>query len=112
VGTVAVLAALGCMLSGCVSNEALSPAGARVAVIRTPMASCESIGYLVGTGGGSVGGGWIANQDLIGFAINDLRNQAAALGATHVQMEPPQLGQSGGTTSTATVTGTAYRCGP
>jgi hypothetical protein len=79
--------------------------------------SCTSLGYLVGRGGGSFGGGYISNDDLIAYAMNDLRNQAAALGANYVQHDTPQLGSSGGTagggsmtTSTATVSGSAYSC--
>jgi len=51
----------------------------------------------------------IPNEDLIEYAMNDLRNKAAELGATHVQADPPQLGSGDGTTTTATVTGTAVR---
>lgn len=76
--------------------------------------SCKSLGYLVGRGGGSFGGGWISNEKLIEYAMNDLRNQAAEKGANFVQHDSPTLGQSGSdgnsTTSTATVSGTAYLC--
>jgi hypothetical protein len=76
--------------------------------------SCKSLGYIVGRGGGSFGGGWIANEDLIEYAMNDLRNQASKLGANFVQHDTPTMGQSGsdnGTaTTTATISGTAYLC--
>lgn len=46
--------------------------------------------------------------------MNDLRNQAARLGANYVQHDSPQMGVTGSdtgtTTSTATVNGTAYSC--
>jgi uncharacterized protein YbjQ (UPF0145 family) len=64
----------------------------------------------VGKGGGTFGGSWIANEDLIEYAMNDMRNQAAELGANYVQHDPPTLGQGEGTTTTATITGTAYQC--
>ena len=93
------------------SVPSLSPAGARVAVARTaPPDGCSAVGYLVGEGGGTFGGGAIANDQLIEYAMNDLRNKAAERGANYVQSDPPQLGQGKGTTTTATVTGTAYRC--
>lgn len=97
---------------GACGTAALSPEGARVAVTRNPPAAdCKSVGYLVGEGGGSFGGAMIRNDDLIEYAMNDLRNKAAKLGATYVQSDPPQLGSEKGTTSTVTITGTAYRCG-
>ncbi len=46
--------------------------------------------------------------------MNDLRNKAAELGANFVQHDTPTMGQAGSdngsTTSTATVSGTAYLC--
>jgi hypothetical protein len=76
--------------------------------------SCRSLGYLVGRGGGSFGGGYISNERLVEYAMNDLRNQAAERGANYVQHDSPQLGTSGSngssTTTTATVSGTAYHC--
>jgi Domain of unknown function (DUF4156) len=99
--------------AGCAHTPALSPEGAQVALSRRPPApSCRELSYLVGEGGGSgIGGGrWIANDKLIEYATSDLRNKASALGSNYVQIDPPELGSSHGTTSTATVTGTAYRC--
>ena len=98
------------VLVGC-SAPALSPEARAVAVSRNPAPpTCTSVGYLVGEGGGTFGGGWIPNDQLIDYAMNDLRNKAAKIGATYVQSDPPQLGSGRGTTTTATVTGTAYRC--
>jgi hypothetical protein len=96
--------------TGC-STPALSPAAAAVAVSRNPAPpTCTAVGYLVGEGGGTFGGKWISNDSLIDYAMNDLRNKAAERGATYVQSDPPQLGGDRGTTSTVTITGTAYRC--
>lgn len=75
--------------------------------------ACKSLGYLSGRGGGTFGGGYISNDQLVQYAMNDLRNQAAQLGANYVQHDSPQLGVGGGentTTTTATVNGTAYLC--
>lgn len=106
----ALLAIASPLLLAC-STPALSPAAAHVAISRNPPpTSCIPLGYLVGEGGGTFGGGWISNDDLIEYAMNDLRNKAAAKGATYVQSDPPQLGNGKGTTTTATITGTAYRC--
>jgi Domain of unknown function (DUF4156) len=98
------------LLAGC-STPALSPQGANVAVSRNPPpGACKPTGYLVGEGGGTFGGGWVSNDSLIEYAMNDLRNKAAEQGATYVQSDPPQLGNGKGTTTTVTITGTGYRC--
>jgi hypothetical protein len=39
-------------------------------------------------------------------AMNDLRNQAAGLGANYIQNDPPLIARR----RTAAVSGTAYRC--
>ena len=106
--TLVTLVMLG--LTGC-ATASLSPEGARVAVTRNPPPpDCAAAGYLVGEGGGTFGGGMLTNEQLIDYAMNDLRNKAGKMGATYVQSDPPQLGQGKGTTTTATITGTAYRC--
>jgi hypothetical protein len=106
------------LLSACRTAD-LSGSGAKVAT--SPSApvdfgyvpsSCKSLGYLVGRGGGSFGGSFLSNESLIEYAMNDLRNKAAELGANYIQHDTPQLGVPGddGATSTATVSGTAYFC--
>lgn len=98
---------------GCARTPALSPVGADVAVSPQPPApGCKALSYVVGEGGGSgiVGGRWIPNDQLINYATSDLRNKAGALGSNYVQIAPPELGSSLGTTSTVTISGTAYRC--
>jgi hypothetical protein len=108
VTVLAAAAALGA--TGC-STPALSPQGAQVAVTRNaPPPDCATVAYLVGEGGGTFGGGWIKNDQLVDYAMNDLRNKASAKGANYVQSDAPQLGSGKGTTTTATITGTAYRC--
>lgn len=100
-----------CLASAGCATHALSPAGAQVAATRNaPGSDCKSLKYIVGKGGGTFGGGVIANEDLIEYAMNDLRNKAAELGANYVQHDPPQMGHGDGTTTTVTISGTAYRC--
>src|SRR5215471_3622041 len=97
-------------LPGCMAAS-LSDEGALVAVSRNPApAGCAPAGYVTGEGGGTFGGEYISNDDLIGYAMNDLRNKAAERGANYIQQDPPQLGSGRGTTTTVTITGTAYRC--
>ncbi len=106
--------------TGCKTSE-LSGGGAQVATSQSaPVDSgwdpegCQSLGYIVGRGGGSFGGGWLSNEKLIEYAMNDLRNKAAELGANFIQHDTPTMGQAGSngdtSTTTATVSGTAYLC--
>jgi hypothetical protein len=103
-----------CLLgtSACKTSD-LSPEAANVAAGRSAAApGCKPLGYLTGKGGGTFGGSFISNEDLIEYAMNDLRNQAADKGANYVQHDPPQLGSGDGTTTSVTITGTAYQCRP
>ena len=98
------------LLCGC-STAALSPSGSNVVPLASaPAATCHNLGTVIGQGGGTFGGAFIRNDSLMQYAMNDARNKAAALGATHVQMATPQLGAGDGTTTTATVMAVAYRC--
>jgi hypothetical protein len=108
--SVVCVAAVLCLTSAC-SRPVLSPSGAQVAVTRNPPPpDCRPVAYLVGEGGGTFGGKFISNADLIEYATNDLRNKASERGANYVQSDPPTLGQGHGTTTTATLSGTAYHC--
>jgi hypothetical protein len=102
-------------VTGCGGNTpALSPAAAQVAIARQPPGpGCKTLGYIVGEGGGSgaFGGKWVSNDKLIEYAETDLRNKASDLGGNYVEIDSaPTLGNSHGTTSTATLSGTAFRC--
>ena len=107
---VAILIVSGALLSSC-KTAGLTPAGANVALVRDKLPDgCVQVAYFVGKGGGTFGGGLVSNEDLIEYAMNDLRNKAAQKGATHVQTDPPQMGSGDGTTTTVTITGTGYKC--
>lgn len=97
-------------LAGCATAD-LTEAGSKVAPTRDPLPdTCQNVGMVTGKGGGTFGGGMVSNEDLIEYATNDVRNQTAELGGTHVRVDPPQMGSGDGTTTTVTVTGTAYKC--
>jgi len=105
--------ALGLGLSSCGTYNELTP-GARsvtASTARPEGALCSSLGSLVGKGGGA-SGGYVSNEQLIEYAINDLRNQGAAVGATHIVYAAPTMGGVDGTTTSAVVTGEALRCVP
>jgi hypothetical protein len=104
------------ILASC-STPALKEGGQVVELVRAEpsSASCVNLGPVVGKGGGMFGGAWISDQKLLAYAANDLRNNGANLGATHIVIGSPQMGQTssrggGGTTSTATYSGIAYKC--
>lgn len=69
------------------------------------------MGTVIGQGGG-FGGGLISNERLIQNAEDDAREKADAMDADYVQLGQASLGQQEGTTTTATVTGTAFDCTP
>src|SRR4051812_8480420 len=100
-----------CLLIAACSTPDLTSEGARVVASPNPPApGCVIVDHVVGEGGGTFGGAWISNDDLIDYAMNDMRNAAGSKGANYVQYDPPSLGDGDGTTTTATVSGTAYSC--
>lgn len=70
---------------------------------------CTEVGEVYGQGGGALGG-TISDQDLLRYSVNDMRNNAAKLGATHVLQHGNQLGGGIWGSTKAQVTGTAYKC--
>lgn len=70
---------------------------------------CKELGFVSGKGGGAFGG-MISDADLQRYAMNDMRNKAAAMGATHVV--PSNGGTSGGlwASTQGNISGTAYKC--
>lgn len=97
-------------LASCKTSD-LSEGGQLVAPTRDPLPpQCVNVGLVTGTGGGTFGGSFVSNEQLVDYAMNDLRNKTAELGGTHVRHDPPTFGQGDGTTTTVTITGTAYRC--
>jgi hypothetical protein len=103
--------ALSVLSAGC-ATASLSRQGAKVAATRNPPGpDCTALKYLVGKGGGTFGGDMVPNEDLVEYAMNDLRNKAAKLGADYIQHDPPMMGAGPkGVTTTVTISGTAYRC--
>jgi hypothetical protein len=99
------------MLAGCTYNQLQPGAESVIASPSRPAGSCKSLGTLTGKGGGATGG-WVSNEDLMTYAVNDLRNQAKELGATHVVTLGPSLGGDRGTTTSAMVMGEALKCEP
>lgn len=96
------------LATGC-GGARLSRAGTTVALSRdVPSGSCEGVGELVGRAGGTNVAGK-PRRRLAEYALNDLRNKAARLGATHVT-GPIQFSRTDGRRESARVAGAAYRC--
>ncbi len=113
---ITVLSILSVLLlsQGCSTAE-LSTSGGKVELVsQLDRKDCKNLGPVFGKGGGSFGGSFISDEKLMEYAANDLRNNAAEKGATHVVTQTHQMGQAGGqygsATSTATQQGIAYSC--
>jgi uncharacterized protein DUF4156 len=102
------------ILQACSTPELSKQAAAVEVVTQMDRKDCTNLGPVFGKGGGSFGGSMISDQKLMEYASNDLRNNAAAKGANVVVAQPHQMAQTGGShggsTSTSTVTGVAYKC--
>lgn len=106
------------LLSSCAAKE-LNPAANKVHVSHSkPSGHCEYLGNVTGDQGNFLTGGYTSNRNLELGAINDLKNQAYAMGATHVELLTNRAGQSGSShngngsfsQTTAVLVGNAYRC--
>ena len=106
------------LLAGC-GATALNPAARGVIVSRQPASDgCQYVGTVIGEQGGSVSGGLTSNRDLALGAMNDMKNEAHALGANYVVLEDSKAGStisgsqngiSGGQTDVTNI-GNAYVC--
>jgi hypothetical protein len=97
-----------CAVSAC-TYSALNERGRAVSVADGRPEGCENLGMVIGKGGGGWGE-FVQNESLIEYAMNDARNKAAELGATHMTLSSPQLGGGKGGITAATIQGFAYRC--
>ncbi len=102
---------LAVLFLGACTYSRLSQRGSAVTIADATPPGCQNLGVIIGKGGGGFGV-LVMNESLIEYAMNDARNKAADLGATHVTLSPPQLGGGKDGISAATVTGFAYRCAP
>lgn len=125
IATIALTVALGASAVGCKASQ-LTADAAKITVVYDAPDGCENLGVVVGYGGGLTGAYAkpSVNEE---SAENEVMNQAAALGATHVVLHPeavdqgdgrgpdyqdtqPAMAHGSGTGSTVTMTGTAYKC--
>lgn len=85
----------------------LNTDAARVEIANEPLklASCQYLGEVIGSEGHWYTYFFLANRTLMQAAVNDLRNQAAAIGADTVFIDEPF-----DFTTSVTILGIAYRC--
>jgi hypothetical protein len=89
IGTTAAVSA------GC-SAVPLAPGAEKVIVSRQAQPeSCKFLGAVVGQQGGAFSGPWTSNRNLAQGALNDVRNQAFALGGNYVTLESEHAGVTG-----------------
>ena len=122
-----VILALGLSLMACKADQ-LSGRGAEIVLLYDEPLDCENLGEVIGHGGGLTGAYSkpSINEE---SAENDVRNQAAERGATHLLLRTeevaqgdgrqpdekdtePALAHGYGTGSNVTVMGTAFKCPP
>lgn len=92
---VCAVSLLAVAMVGCAS-QALNPQAARVIV--SPNAApkgCKYAGQVVGNQGDFFTGAWTSNRNLEEGSMNDLKNQAANLGANYVQLVNSRAGNTG-----------------
>lgn len=109
------------VLAGCAAAP-LMPEAHQVRIVTNEPAGCKYLGEVTGNQGNFFTGGFTSNANLETGARNEMKNEAAKLGANVVQMLTNRAGQtgsmslSGGTgggsteQTNVTYTGIAYKC--
>ncbi len=110
------------LLAGC-SADSVNPVAATGVVVAssaTPVPQgCHYLGQVTGSQGNFFTGGWTSNKNLATGSMNQLKNNALALGANYVQMLNSNASNTGthwgpgrSKETGATQMGSAYRCPP
>jgi hypothetical protein len=112
--TPALSLAVALIIAGC-QRAALTASGATVAAATSPPPpSCERVAEVRGFAGGIIEGSVLGldEKGLAAYALNDLRNAAAAEGADYVYRSEPTFSAPYGHVTQAEYAGYAYRCAP
>ena len=104
-------------LAGC-SAVNLESGAQQVRVVTNEPQGCEYLGEVTGSQGDFFTGAFTSNANLETGARNDMKNQAAKLGANTVQLLTNRAGQTGSMgqgsgsmeQTNVTYTGAAYKC--
>lgn len=113
-----LLLSVAILMSSCASLK-LEPQAQLVQVTPNPPSKdCRYVGQVIGNQGNFFTGPWTSNKNLEQGAINDMRNQAAKLGANYIQIITTRAGNTGSYNGTSgdfsqtnvTYNGNAYFC--
>ena len=105
-----ILALVAITLCGCAANT-LRPEAQKVRLLgTTPGSECKYIGDATGGQGNFFTGQYTSNANLQAGAINDLKNQAAAMGGNAVFLLASTTGLDKGTQTSVTSTGNVFFC--
>ena len=97
-------------LVGCAANT-LRPEAQKVRLLgATPGRECKYMGDATGGQGNFITGPYTTNSNLQAGAINDLKNQAAAMGGNAVLVLTSSAGLDKGTQTSFTSTGNVFYC--
>lgn len=109
------------LLAGCAAVQ-LNPGAAQVRITTNEPQGCKYLGEVTGNQGNFLTGGFTSNANLETGARNEMKNEAAKLGANTVQMLTNRAGQTGSMSlaggtgggsmeqTNVTYTGIAYKC--
>ena len=98
------------MIAACAAKR-LEPQGGTVQIVyEKPEGNCRRMYDVVGSQGNWFTGAHTSNKNLAEGAMNDLRNQAGAMGGTHVWIHQQAMNTSGYSTTNSLVMGTVYKC--
>ena len=100
------LLALVFLLTACSTVE-LNPQAEQVQFtpVEAKLIHCDYVGEVIGTAGHWYDFIYLSNNDLMQWALNDMRNQALDKGANTIYIEEPL-----NFTTSVTLLGLAYRC--
>lgn len=105
-----VISALVIALFGCAANE-LRPDAQRVRVLTSaPGPECKYLSDVTGGQGNFITGYYTSNANLQAGAINDLKNQAAAIGGNAILILANTAGLYQGTQTSVTSTANVFSC--
>ena len=98
------------ILVGCAANS-LRPEAQKVRLLSSdPGPQCKYLGDATGGQGNFLTGQYTSNAILQAGAINDLKNQAAAMGGNAVQILANSAGLDSGSQVSVTSTGNVFFC--
>ncbi len=82
------------LMAGCAANT-LNAGAERIRIVTSEPTGCQYLGEATGNQGNFFTGAWTSNANLETGARNEMKNEAARLGANTVQLLSTRAGQTG-----------------